>query len=266
MTGAMAQLADMLVACGLASAETIHPCNATEVAEVSVDRGLSRLPAQYDEFLRLMGRQAGELLVGTDFFYPRILGLETDGRQLLLENSAFHLFPADAIIIGMHQGYQLYWLSSSGGVSLYTERRQDIDKSWSTLLECLAFEAEAMMSSRLVRHQLWAVTTVSDIQSALCRMLDDYYQMFAHPVMRNIGPSALPDRASQAYTSGHLSDAFQRIRPGLPRQAIEAYSQGMVALLVETVSQAIALPTNEAARVLSFFKTTLPRHPSALEG
>jgi hypothetical protein len=142
MTNTMVQFAERLIATGVASADSIRPCTPAEVAEVSADHGLACLPAQYDEFLRVMGRQAGDLLVGTDFFYPGILGLDASARELLQENGASHLLPAGAIVIGMHQGYELYWLAPSGEVSYYSEGRRSIKKTWPTLLACLADYAE----------------------------------------------------------------------------------------------------------------------------
>jgi hypothetical protein len=148
MTSTMAQFAGTLVKCGLASTDTIRPCTPAEVAEVTVDHGLTNLPAQYDEFLRIMGRQAGDLLRGTDFFYPGILGLDRAGRELLEENRASHLLPPDALVIGMHQGYQLYWMSPSGEVSFYTEGQQDLVGRWPTLLACLVFYRDAYLEAR----------------------------------------------------------------------------------------------------------------------
>jgi hypothetical protein len=46
-----------------------------------------------------MGRQAGRLLRGTDFFDPSVLGVPNDGRRLLDENHAGHLLPAGALVV-----------------------------------------------------------------------------------------------------------------------------------------------------------------------
>jgi hypothetical protein len=110
----MRQFAATMLDLGLGTADTIRRCRAEEVAEVRADQGVAQLPIQYEEFLLAMGRQAGELLRGTDFFYPSALGLPKDGRELLADNDASHLLPRDALVVGMHQGYQLYWLSPSG--------------------------------------------------------------------------------------------------------------------------------------------------------
>lgn len=151
MTDTVARLADRLVEYGLASPDTIRPATVAEVAEVTADHGVPKLPAQYDEFLRVMGRQAGDLLRGTDFFYPAVLGLDGDGKDLLAENDASHLMPAGALVIGMHQGYELYWLSAAGEVSWYKEGDQNVHRTWPTLLTFLSSQAEAQVQARRSR-------------------------------------------------------------------------------------------------------------------
>jgi hypothetical protein len=153
MTDTAARLADTLVEYGLATPDTIRPCTPAEVAEVGADHGVPKLPAQYDEFLRVMGRRAGDLLRGTDFFYPDILGLDQDGKDLLQENDASQLLPAGALVIGMHQGYELYWLSASGEVSWYKEGQEDVHRTWPTLLTFLASQAEAQLEARRSRQR-----------------------------------------------------------------------------------------------------------------
>lgn len=154
MTDSITELAETLVGHGLASPDTIRGCTAEEVAEVAADHGVPSLPAQYAEFLRVMGRQAGDLLRGTDFFYPGILGLDVDGRELLVENDAAGLLPAGALVIGMHQGYELYWLSTSGEVSWYKEGRPDVHRTWPTLLTFLTTQANAQAEARRSRSPM----------------------------------------------------------------------------------------------------------------
>lgn len=140
----MDELVDHLRGCGMADSDTVIACTRAEVDEVRADIGVEKLPAHYEQFLLRMGRRAGELLRGTDFFYPAILGLSADGREFLEENGVAHLLAPGSIIIGMHQGYQLYWMDPgepSGQVHFYTENSDDIAESWPSLLEFLVAEA-----------------------------------------------------------------------------------------------------------------------------
>jgi hypothetical protein len=125
----MSSLVSTLVDNGVATADTIRGCSPAEVAEVRADQRVEQLPAQYEEFLLAAGRQAGDLLRGTDFFYPFVLGLADDRRELLDENDAGNLLPEGAVIVGMHQGYELYWLAPSGELSRYKEGSKTVRRT-----------------------------------------------------------------------------------------------------------------------------------------
>jgi hypothetical protein len=107
-----------------------------EIREIQADQGLGSLPAYYREFLRRMGRCAGQFLIGTDAFYPALLGIKADVLELLRENAVSHLIGDDAVVIGMHQGYQAYWLETASeddpAVYLYQEGETGISKKWAS--------------------------------------------------------------------------------------------------------------------------------------
>ncbi|MEV0675999.1 hypothetical protein AB0I60_05690 [Actinosynnema sp. NPDC050436] len=83
MPHTMSTLIETLLDAGLATADTIRGCTPEEVAEVRADQRAERLPAQHEEFLLTAGRRAGDLLRGTDLFYPSLLGPAAEGRELL---------------------------------------------------------------------------------------------------------------------------------------------------------------------------------------
>lgn len=105
-----------------------------EIEAVRVDQGVTQLPARYIEFLRLMGRKAGSILVGTDIFYPDTLGLKPDGKQLLEENGLAVLISENSVVFAMHQGYQVYWMTSDGfgdpPVFMYQEGDETVSSTW----------------------------------------------------------------------------------------------------------------------------------------
>ncbi|WP_173140072.1 SMI1/KNR4 family protein [Kibdelosporangium persicum] len=119
-----------------------------EVSEVQEDQELSGLPGAYVEFLTLMGRRAGKLLVGTDIFYPSIVGIKRDASELLEECGVRDLVPNDALVFAMHQGYQVYWMAdvSTGdpAVSMYQEGEDGITREWSSFSSFLWDEYSAM--------------------------------------------------------------------------------------------------------------------------
>jgi hypothetical protein len=76
-----------------------------EIRQVEEDQP-APLAASYRTFLRLIGGGAGRFMLGTDVYYPSILGLGTAARELLAENgSPFELKDSDRVF-SMHQGYQ----------------------------------------------------------------------------------------------------------------------------------------------------------------
>lgn len=123
---------------------------AGEITEICTDQDLASLPLYYEEFLFRMGRGAGQLLVGTDAFYPSILGAKEDARNLLSENSASHLMRESAVVFAIHQGYQLYWLESLDDdppVAFYEEGDIELRRRWETFSSFLLDQA-----SRDLRH------------------------------------------------------------------------------------------------------------------
>jgi hypothetical protein len=132
--------------------------SAAEIDEVALDQSVASMPGRYVEFLRVMGRTAGPLLVGTDAaprdrahlstgavtFYPDILGIKRDGLELLTDNGVSGLAAPDAIVFAMHQGYQVYWmarsLSDDPPVYMYQEGDEGVTREWKSFTEFLRHE------------------------------------------------------------------------------------------------------------------------------
>jgi hypothetical protein len=150
MPETIANLPALLIELDLASADTIWPCTLEEIVEVQASHPVA-LPPEYEQFLALMGRRAGDLLRGTDFYYPGILGLANAGRELLRDNDALHLLPEGSVILGMHQGYELYWLEKPGAVRWYKEGHRGVFSSWPSLPAFLSSQARAQAQVRRAR-------------------------------------------------------------------------------------------------------------------
>lgn len=112
-----------------------------EIAEVAADQQVARLPSSYRDFLRLMGRGTGRLLVGTDAFYPQLLGLKCDAAALLEADGQASLVPAAAVVVAMHQGYQVYWMQDLGvedpPVYMFQEGTRAVAGAWASFTEFL---------------------------------------------------------------------------------------------------------------------------------
>lgn len=104
----------VLINRGVATPATLVGCSPEEITAFEQDVGQS-LPETYRSFLEHMGRNAGNFYVGTNFFYPGILGLTKAARELLAEDEANLTLPDDAIVFSMHQGYQFLFLRANDG-------------------------------------------------------------------------------------------------------------------------------------------------------
>lgn len=141
----MKDVVALLMSNGMATSDNVVPCSPDEVEEIRKSAGVERLPDQYKDFLLTMGRRAGDLLRGTDFFYPSIVRLADEMRELLDECDATHLIKPGSILLGMHQGSELYWMEPgepSGPVFLYVEYEEGPRRNWSSLRDFLITQAK----------------------------------------------------------------------------------------------------------------------------
>lgn len=110
----IAEVTRRLVLRNVASPATIAGCTSAEID--AIKQSIRKpLPEVYEQFLTMMGRQAGRFFQGTDMYYPAILGLNEDAAQILEEESAGLVLPETAIVFSMHQGYQFMFMSSDEG-------------------------------------------------------------------------------------------------------------------------------------------------------
>ena len=127
---------------GLAQQHEIRGLTEDEISEVEADQA-TPLPGVYREFLKTMGKGAGRLLVGSDAFYPSILGLKDAARELLAESGdPFELEESDVVVL-MHQGYTFLFLRGIGEdppVFQWVEGDPEPKQIASTLPELLSSE------------------------------------------------------------------------------------------------------------------------------
>ncbi|RZS43805.1 hypothetical protein EV193_102786 [Herbihabitans rhizosphaerae] len=141
-------LPEQLITLGLAAEATITPCTPAEVDEVRASHGVDTLSEPYERFLLLMGRGAGELLRGTDIYYPTALNLAEYTEEYLAENDVAHLFAPGSIVVAMHQGYHVSWIEPSGVVHENVEPDTTIHKTWPGMADWLLTYAQAQRASR----------------------------------------------------------------------------------------------------------------------
>ena len=113
--------------------ETVVGLSSVEIVEVATALGGHELPSSYVEFLRLMGKVAGRMLVGTDIFYPRLLKVKEYAQELFEETGRVDLMSDTSIVFALHQGYQVYWFvdnSEDPQVLMYQEGDEAVSRRW----------------------------------------------------------------------------------------------------------------------------------------
>src|SRR5262245_3131144 len=104
------ELVSRLVACGVSPLE-IEGCSDTDIGRLRAQAG-ARLPESYVQFLRLVGRGAGEFMSDLTAFYPAVLDLTDDRRRGL---ARYSVLPADAFVIADRHGERTLYIRLSEG-------------------------------------------------------------------------------------------------------------------------------------------------------
>lgn len=103
----------------LASSEVVpetgvRGCSDAAIEEIERAEDVS-LPDAYVAFLEEMGESAGDFLRGDDLFYPQMIGLTDDARQLLAESgSSIELGNSEFVFAG-HQDYSYLYFDTEAG-------------------------------------------------------------------------------------------------------------------------------------------------------
>lgn len=117
---------------GLARQDSFKGCTEEEIESLERRFGL-RLPQCYRDFLAVMGRAAGDFLVGTDYSFPKLLEFRKDAEELLrTSQSDFKLTPT-AFVFMLHQGYTFLFLDCDDDpddppVFMFTEAEKELRK------------------------------------------------------------------------------------------------------------------------------------------
>lgn len=127
---------------GVGGPSSFRGCTASQIAEIA---NSSSLPLRYREFLSAMGQGAGRFFVGTDIFYPSIIGLTDDARELVSEDAAGIELPVDSFVFAMHQGYEVLFFRTADGddppVYYYREGSGTFQRKYNSFTEYLTSAA-----------------------------------------------------------------------------------------------------------------------------
>lgn len=102
------QLISRLLACGISSSE-IKGCSEADIKRLQA-KAAGPLPERYVDFLKLIGRGAGEFMSDLKAFYPDLLTLTATRKRALAE---YAVLPDDAFVIADRFGEQTMFIRLS---------------------------------------------------------------------------------------------------------------------------------------------------------
>lgn len=143
---------EKMVASEVLAAHCFEGCEDSEIAEIESVSGVS-LPETYKELLRVLGKNAGDFLCGSDFLYPDLLRVPQWSRELLVSSDSSVVLPKTAFPFLMHQGYQFLFFDCADGhdppVFRFLEGDEQPTNVSATFSEWLELCAEGEIQSRL---------------------------------------------------------------------------------------------------------------------
>lgn len=114
MTDFISDVIQILQSRNIAERDNIFGCTDADIARVQEQYDYP-LPNAYKEFLKAMGKGAGNLFQGSDVFFPECIDLRAMAIEILSEDVSSPSLPPDAVVFGMHQGYQFFFIRASEG-------------------------------------------------------------------------------------------------------------------------------------------------------
>jgi hypothetical protein len=127
------RLRDSLLRCKLASINSLEGCSEPEIEMVRFRQKVDFLPKVYREFLAEMGRNAGELFLGSSYTFNRVLTLKDDSNAELERFGHDFRIPEDAVVFLDHGGYAYWYFCTQNRddnpeVYLYIEENRSVKK------------------------------------------------------------------------------------------------------------------------------------------
>jgi len=127
----------------IATEETLVGCTDEEIELLCKAQGVDKLPSIYIEWLKVMGKQAGWLMRGSDILYP--IDYKEDFRETYydeeLDVSSSYEFPENSFVFWSHQGYQFRFFlvdaTDSSAVYFWAEGMEKPEKDYDSFGQVL---------------------------------------------------------------------------------------------------------------------------------
>jgi hypothetical protein len=101
---------ERLMEAGLALEGDFHGCTDQEIRSIE-DHFQVQLPICYRDFLKVMGRYAGDFMAGTDYSFPKMFGFRQGAEKVLQKHLPEYKLPPNAFVFFSHQGYNYEWFN-----------------------------------------------------------------------------------------------------------------------------------------------------------
>ena len=107
-----------LVNSGMVKKENLQGCTISDISELEKKFDV-KLPNNYIEFLKILGKRSDGFLQGTDFLYDKLFKLKQYAIDLLKENKANYVLGKDDFVFMSHQGYQFLFFKCNDDKAIY---------------------------------------------------------------------------------------------------------------------------------------------------
>jgi hypothetical protein len=116
MADIASEIRQRLLALPSSSEQVLEGASDEEVEELEIYAG-GKLPAVYKQFLKQLGRSAGELFRGSEYAVSQCfhLRLKEHAEELLRRSGASFILPQTAFVFLMSQGYQFAFFNLDQG-------------------------------------------------------------------------------------------------------------------------------------------------------
>lgn len=121
------------------------PCTEEELNSIKLMCQES-LPESYMDFMKIMGKGAGDFMKGSSVFYDELFDIREGAQDLLCENGLKTL-TSDCFVFWMHQGYQFAFFmlgdEEDPNVFFYYEGKAEIEDTKMKFTEFLNMQMQA---------------------------------------------------------------------------------------------------------------------------
>jgi hypothetical protein len=114
MPAVMLTIKNTLETYGIVKPEEFLGCSEQEIEEIMRAQNVAALPSVYLDFLRIMGKGAGEFMQELEIFYPDVVSIKDYVLKEIVNNQRTNFkLPDTAFVFMMNQGYEFLYFDTN---------------------------------------------------------------------------------------------------------------------------------------------------------